>query len=157
MYFIFSATAEHSVHIEATPWSIWRTVADLSAYGRWNALFPSVAGELKVGHTLNVGARITGDSLARLPCRVVAVEHMRETVWTASYTVPGFLDIVYGVVIVPVDRYTSRLTMGVQLHGLLVPLLGRKMKRHIDRHMGMTLEQLAAMAQHHARQGMTVE
>jgi len=156
MFSVFAKTIEQEVVIQSTPWSIWRALTDTSAYAKWNALFPSVAGELKAGYSLSVQARITGDTPSLISFRVVSIEHMQELVWTASYSMPGVLDFVYGVAIAPIDRYSTRLTMGLQLQGVLVPMMGKSIERNVGKHLVMTVEHLAATARHHARQGMTI-
>ncbi len=125
---LFSLVMERSIAMEATPWSIWKVLCALDAYGTWNPIYPEAAGQLRPGADVHVSMRFLRDTPGPLTMRVQSVVHSKELVWTCSYAFPGFLDIMHCFIIAPVDRYGSRFMHGIRVSGVLLPLFAGKLR-----------------------------
>ncbi|UZP66869.1 SRPBCC domain-containing protein [Desulfovibrio mangrovi] len=144
---LFSHIMERTVLVEATPWTLWKVLTDLSEYGTWNALYPEAAGTVRTGEDITASMRLVSDKPMRTTLRVAVVEHSKELAWTASYAFPGFLDMTHCFIIAPVDRYGSRLTHGIRVSGILTPLYAKALRNVAEPNLDRMTATLKARAE----------
>jgi hypothetical protein len=111
-------TVTATIHIDASPMTVWAILADLPSYPEWNPLFPEAAGELAKGSRIQLKARQPGSGrMMTIKPTIVVAEPGSELRWTAS--VPGLISGEHSFVLTAEDGGT-RLVHSESFGGLLV-------------------------------------
>lgn len=118
-----------SVDIAAPAPVVWKVLADLEAFCRWNPFITSAEGPLQVGGRLTLRMQPVGGSTMTLRPSVVEVVEGHRLRWQGRLVVRGLFDADHLFVVEPLDAGRSRLVQQERFDGLLVPLFRRSLDR----------------------------
>ncbi len=113
------------IEIDAPPAAVWAVLTDFGAYSQWNPDIPHLAGELRVGATLEVLVSPPDGTEMTFRPKVLVVEPARELRWKGKLWVPGLFDGEHFFVLRETERGGTRLQHGENFSGLLVKVLGK--------------------------------
>jgi hypothetical protein len=116
----------HQIRIHAPPDAVWAVLTDLPSYGRWNRYSPSAQGELRVGGTVEIVARL-GNGQQRVNNRVSEVILHQRLCWES---LNWYRFLVFGVrcrELEPQPDHTTIFRETEVLHGLLAGVIQRFM------------------------------
>jgi hypothetical protein len=80
------------IDIAASPATVWRVLADFSAYPSWNPFVRAVSGEQSPGTQLSVTVQPEGGKAMSFKPRLLAFEPQKELRWKGQLLLPGILD-----------------------------------------------------------------
>jgi len=114
----------HTIDIDATPDSVWRTLADTDAYPEWNPFVRRIDGPLKKSARLAVEIEPPGGRRMKFKPTVLAARPGRELRWLGRLLLRGLFDGEHSLEIEPLGANRSRLTQAERFSGVLVRPLG---------------------------------
>jgi hypothetical protein len=115
--------------IDAPPSVVWDVLTDTGAFAEWNPFLTSLTGSLEVGGRLRVRVEPPGGSAMTFEPRVLAVEPERRLEWLGRAGVPGIVDGRHRFELEELPGDRCRFTHGEVFSGVLVPLMGRPLRR----------------------------
>lgn len=118
-------THSHSLVIHAPPEQVWRVLADLDSYPRWNRAIPHAAGRVAPGQRLRLRLQVGGGSRPFSPT-VVAARPGEELLLSARLIHPRVLCATHRFRVEPMadgTRFTQRWEVTGTLAGLAWPTM----------------------------------
>jgi hypothetical protein len=112
------------IEIEASPDTVWAILIDFAAYPEWNPFALSLAGEARIGETLEVRLQPPGGKPMTFKPTVTGLEAGSYFEWLGRLGIRGVSDGRHQFRIEPTSSGT-RLTQSEEFTGILVPLLSR--------------------------------
>lgn len=119
-------TVAATIQIDAPPAKVWAVLTDLSAYPRWNPLFPEAFGPIAIGSRLTLKTVQPNGRTMTIKPKILAVEPNAELRWSAG--LPGVIGGEHSFTLAPADGGT-RLVQSETFRGLLVPFLQQDPRR----------------------------
>jgi hypothetical protein len=116
-----------AIDIDAPAVATWRVLTDFAAYPEWNPFIRRIAGELRVGATLNVTAQPQGRKPMTFHPTIRVAEPGRELRWLGRVLIPGIFDGEHAFIIEE-RQGGCRLRHEETFRGLLVPAFGAMLK-----------------------------
>jgi hypothetical protein len=111
-----------SITINATAEKVWSILTDFENYHQWNPFITSIAGEIKVGNTLQVTiAPPNSNTMKFKPTLLVANEH-KELKWKGKLLFKGLFDGEHRFEIIDNKNGTVTFVQSENFTGVLVPL-----------------------------------
>ena len=118
-------THSHSLVIHAPPEQVWRVLADLPSYSRWNGTIRAAAGRVAPGQRLRLRLHLDGRSRPFSPT-VVAVRPPEELLLSARIVHPRVLQATHLFRVQPEGdgtRFTQRWEVTGALAGVAWPAI----------------------------------
>ncbi|MFI4964510.1 MAG: SRPBCC family protein [Caulobacterales bacterium] len=137
---------EHRIGVQAPAAVVWEVIADLKAWGQWNALYPRASGDIRIGSVLDMTLALPGQ----------AAQEIRPTVleWVPNEQLHWRLTMLGGLVkttrffeIEALAQASCIVSNGEILGGLVGPRLGKRMGRTLYRAFVEMNEALKARAE----------
>ena len=82
----------NSITINATPEKVWSILTHFTSYVEWNPFITSIAGELKVGNTLQVTIAPQNAKAMKFKPTLLVVNHHKELRWKGKLLFKGLFD-----------------------------------------------------------------
>lgn len=114
-----------SIEISASPGQVWSILTNLAAYPAWNPFIRSIAGDLSVGHALQVTVQPVGGREMSFKPRVLVAKPEQELRWKAQILFTGLFDGEHYIQLGRTTGGTTLFTQGELFTGVLVPLIFR--------------------------------
>jgi hypothetical protein len=111
-----------SIHIQASPATIWNILLDFPQYPRWNPFITSISGQTKVGSQLNV----TLQGMTFKPT-VLTYTAQREFKWLGSLWFKGLFDGAHRFYLQEEADGSTYFEQSEIFKGILVPIFTKKM------------------------------
>lgn len=119
-------TYSHSLAVQAKPEQVWRVLADLPSYSRWNRAIPSAGGRVAPGQRLRLRLHLGGRSRPFAPT-VVAVRPGKEMLLSATLVGPWVLRATHRFGVDP-EGDGTRFTQRWEVTGVLAALAWPKIR-----------------------------
>jgi hypothetical protein len=113
------------IDIAATADSVWRVLADFSAYPAWNPFVRSISGEQTPGARLHVTVQPEGAKAMSFKPRLLVFEPKKELRWKGQVLVPGIFDGEHYFQLAESSPGRVHFVHGEVFSGLLAPLVFR--------------------------------
>jgi uncharacterized protein YndB with AHSA1/START domain len=120
-------THSHSLVTHAPPEQVWRVLADLPSYSRWNRTIPTAAGRVAAGQRLRLRLHLGGGPRPFSPT-VVAVRPGKELVLSARLIHPRVLHATHRFLVEP-DVAGTRFSQRWEVAGALAGLAWPEMRK----------------------------
>jgi hypothetical protein len=118
-------TIRHNLTIAAPAETVWRVLADFSAYREWNPFITEISGELRAGARLAVRIAPPGGTAMTFRPRVLEAAPPRALRWLGHLLLPGLFDGEHRFLIEPMAR-ECRFTQEEEFRGILASLILRR-------------------------------
>lgn len=118
---------EHRIGIAAPAEVIWDIVADVSGWERWNPLYPSASGAIRIGETLNLTLALRGQKPEAITPRVLDWVPYEQLHWFSSAG-NGMLKALRYIEIEKLDENSCIFSNGELYSGMLGPWAAKRMK-----------------------------
>jgi len=122
-------TLDAYADIEAPPERVWAVLTDFDSYPQWNPFIVRAKGELIAGRKIEVTLQVPEMRPVTFRPRLLNVTPQREIRWHGVTYVPGLFDGKHGLTIEPLDDGRSRFRTREEVTGVLLPFLGKVMRR----------------------------
>jgi len=113
------------IDIAASPDTVWRVLADFSAYPEWNPFVRAISGKQAPGTRLNVTVQPEGGEAMSFKPRLLVFEPQRELRWKGHLLAPGVFDGEHYFQLAEPSPRQVRFVHGEVFSGFLVPLVFR--------------------------------
>ncbi|GAA3815660.1 SRPBCC domain-containing protein [Sphaerisporangium flaviroseum] len=121
-------TIDTSIVITVPPQKVWDVLVDFGTYAEWNPFIRRAEGAAVAGGTLKLYIEPPGGKGMTHHPTVLVAQPARHLRWLGKVAVPGLLAARHDFILEPIDEGT-RLRHREEFTGLLVPFLGRTLKR----------------------------
>ena len=111
------------IDIAASADTVWRALADFSAYPVWNPFVRSISGEQTPGARLKVTVQPEGEKVMSFRPRLLVFEPKKELRWKGQVLVPGIFDGEHYFQLTEPSPGRVHFVHGEVFSGLLAPLL----------------------------------
>ena len=111
-----------SITINATPEKVWHILTNFKNYGEWNPFITHIAGEMKVGNTLQVTMAPPNAKAMKFKPTVLVVNHHKELRWKGKLLFKGLFDGEHYFNISNNENGTVTFTQAENFTGILIPL-----------------------------------
>ena len=115
--------------IDAPPEKVWAIITDFSSFPQWNPFIVRASGELRAGGRLHVTLKVPDMRAVSFRPRLQAVEPGREMRWRGVTVLPGLFDGTHSLTVEPLPDGRSRFRTHENVTGVLLPFLGKVMRR----------------------------
>jgi hypothetical protein len=113
------------IDIAAAAETVWRVLADFSAYPSWNPFVRFICGQQMLGARLSVTVQPPGGKAMSFRPRLLVFEPNRELRWKGQLLVPGLFDGEHYFQLTESMPGKTHLVHGEVFSGVLVPLVLR--------------------------------
>jgi hypothetical protein len=113
------------IDIAASADTVWRVLAEYSAYPVWNPFVRSISGEQTPGARLNVTVQPEGGKAMSFKPQLLVFEPKKELRWKAQVLVPGIFDGEHYFQLTEPSPGRVHFVQGEVFSGLLAPLVFR--------------------------------
>ena len=120
---------EAAADIDAPPEKVWAFVTDVSSFPLWSPFIVRAHGELHPGGRLRITLRVPETRPVSFRPRLPAVEPGREIRRRRVTGVRGLFDGVHSLTVEALPDGRSRLRAHEDVTGILLPVLGKAMRR----------------------------
>lgn len=117
------------IDIPASTERVWAVLVDTAAYPDWNPFITNLAGELTVGHRLEVRIVPPGGRAMTFKPTVTQVEPGHRLEWLGTLGVRGIFDGRHSFTLQSLGEHRTRLMQSEEFSGLLVPFTGAVLTR----------------------------
>jgi hypothetical protein len=117
------------IEIDAPAETVWAVLTDLAAYPEWNPFIPSIDGPLEPGARLRVRIVPPGTGGMNLRPRLLTVAAPHELRWLGRLGLPRVFDGEHRFEITALDDGRVRFVHAESFRGVLVPFVGRLLRR----------------------------
>ena len=134
--------------IDAPPEKVWAVITDFDSFPEWNPFIIRASGSLRVGERLHVTLKVPETRPVSFKPRLLDVEPGRLMRWKGVTFLPGLFDGRHALSVEAAADGRSRFRTHEDVTGILLPFLGRTMRR-----TQQGFELLAAAVKKRAEQG----
>ncbi len=134
--------------IDAPPEKVWAVITDFDSFPEWNPFIIRASGSLRVGERLHVTLKVPEMRPVSFKPRLLDVEHGHLMRWKGITLLPGLFDGRHALSVEASADGRSRFRTHEDVTGILLPFLGRTMRR-----TQQGFELLAAAVKERAEQG----
>lgn len=120
---------EKAVDIDADARDVWAILADLGRFAEWNPFMTAASGELKVGARPKITMTLPEAKPMTFSPTVLEAEEGRKVRWLGKVGVRGLFDGEHTLSIEPRPGGGSRFVNHERFGGILVPFMGRTLKK----------------------------
>jgi hypothetical protein len=117
-----------SIEVDAPAEAVWLVIQDFSSYGEWNPFVVGIAGEQRVGASLDVQISLEGKRMEFKP-RIVEWQSGRSLRWRGRVLAAWLFTGEHGLAVEPVADGHSRFVHDEVFRGIAVPFVERIMRR----------------------------
>ncbi|MGF2034904.1 MAG: SRPBCC domain-containing protein [Nostoc sp. CmiVER01] len=115
------------IEIQASDKQVWNLLTDFASFPHWNLFIRQISGSLSEGAQLTVHFQPPGTDIMIFRPTVITVEANRKLRWLGHFLIPGLFDGEHSFIIEPLGSDRVRFIQQESFHGLLVPLLARRL------------------------------
>jgi len=115
--------------IDAPPEKVWAVLTDFASFPQWNPFIVRASGQLREGDRLRVTLKVPEMRPVTFSPRLLAVLPGREIRWRGVTGVRGLFDGTHALTVEPLADGRSRFRSHEDVTGILLPFLGRVMRR----------------------------
>lgn len=119
------------IEIEAAPSRVWEVLTDFSSYREWNPMIREASGELVPGRRLKLRFAPEGGKGRMFRPKLLVAEPGRELRWLGNPGFPGFMESEHYFTLEEAAGGKTDVAHNMFFHGLLVPLLGRRLESSV--------------------------
>ncbi len=125
--------------INAPRSAVWRVLADIPGYNRWNPFLTYGGGEVKEGETLKLNVRLPGAWVTPTQVRVLTVTPEQELAWLGHFlNIPRLIDGYHSFQLIKQGEDQTKLVHKEHFEGFLLPFFfgwftERKIKQGMER------------------------
>ncbi len=123
----FSYKVATSIDIQACTEQVWRELENFRDYDAWNPMLRNVSIELTPGSPVRFEVRQAGKRALKLSARITQLDFQKKLAWKGG--IPLLATGEHYFMLEKLDESSCRFSHGEQFRGLLLPLLGRALKR----------------------------
>lgn len=113
------------IDIHAAPELVWRVLGDFAAYPEWNPFITTIAGELRVGATLELNLSEPDGRETRIRPTLSKLEPGRELRWVRQVWRPSLFRSEHYFRLEALDDGRTRFAQGELVGGWLLKLMNR--------------------------------
>jgi len=117
------------VEIDAPAERVWSVLTAFDTYDGWNPFITHLEGELRPGSRLSVTMRPPSGRAITFRPSVTDVQPGRRFAWLGRLGVPGVFDGAHAHEVQPIDATHSRYVQSERFTGVLLPFVGKVLRR----------------------------
>ncbi|HYX15632.1 MAG TPA: SRPBCC domain-containing protein [Nostoc sp.] len=136
------------IEIQASDEQVWNLLTDFASFPRWNLFIRQISGSLNEGAQLTVHFQPPGTDIMTFRPTVITVEPNRKLCWSGHFLIPGLLIGEHSFIIEPLASDRVRFIQQESFHGLLVPLLARRLNIGVRQGFEAMNQTLKTKAEH---------
>ena len=143
------------IEIQASDEQVWNLLTDFASFPYWNLFIRQISGSLSEGAKLTVQFQPPGTDGMTFRPTVLTVEPNRKLRWLGHFLIPGLFDGEHSFIIEPLAsdvydglRLRVRFIQQESFHGLLVPLLARRLNIDVRQGFEAMNQTLKTKAEH---------
>jgi hypothetical protein len=137
---------EHRLGVQARPEDIWEVLYDLEHWKDWNPLYPSAAGTIRIGQTLDLTLALPGQQPQQIRPVVLEWVPNEQLHWRLSM-MGGLVRTIRYIEIEKLADASCIISNGEIFGGFMGPSVAKRMGRAIHRGFGEMSEALKARAE----------
>ncbi len=116
----FSRHIETSIHIHATPETVWGILTDVSKHSEWNPFIKSISGTVKQGETLKITVHPPTQDPMTFEPEILTCKPNQELRWKGQFMMPGLFDGEHYFRLEQNSDGSTKLIHGENFSGILV-------------------------------------
>ncbi|OUL32083.1 SRPBCC domain-containing protein [Nostoc sp. 106C] len=136
------------IEIQASDEQVWNLLTDFASFPRWNLFIRQINGSLIEGAQLTVYFQPPGKNIMTFRPTVITVEPNRKLRWLGHFLIPGLLTGEHSFIIETLASDLVRFIQQESFHGLLVPLLARRLNIDVRQGFEAMNQTLKTKAEH---------
>ena len=115
------------IEIQASDSRVWNLLTDFASFPQWNLFIRQISGSLSEGAQLTIYFQPPGTNIMTFRPTILTVEPNRKLRWLGHFLILGLFDAEHSFIIEPLASDRVRFIQQESFHGLLVPLLARRL------------------------------
>ena len=139
---------EHRIGVRASAEAVWRVLADIEAWPKWNPLYPKAAGVIRIGAQLDLEVVLPGHAPRAIQPTIVDWIPNEQLLWRLRLA-GGLMKTTRYFEIEELTPDSCIFSNGEMFDGLLGPTLAKRLRRSLRegfRAMGEAVKSLAEEA-----------
>ncbi len=135
------------ITINATPNKVWKILTEFNKYESWNPFIKTLNGDVNVGEKIAVTMKPPNGKAMTFKPKVLTLTPNKEFSWLGHFLIPGIFDGHHKFTLIDNNNGTTTFIQSEEFHGILIPLLKKKLNGDIRNSFIKMNEQLKRISE----------